>query len=202
LQFKQFTDIPNLINLAIFASGTGTNAEKLLAYFEHHAAINIALVVTNNAEAGVVSIAKKYCKEVFLINKKQLFDEGFILVNFKKKRIDFIVLAGFLLKIPEYLIASYPQRIINIHPALLPNYGGRGMYGMHVHKAVVANAEKQTGISIHWVNEHYDEGEILFQTSCDITAEDSPETVAQKVHELEHKHFAPVVEKAVLNTPI
>ncbi len=185
--------------IAVWASGSGSNAQKLLAYFEQNPQISIELIVTNKAEAGVVNIAKSFGKDVLFISKEELSNSAFLLEKLSKAKIDFIVLGGFLLKIPDYMIAAFPNRIINIHPALLPKFGGKGMYGLNVHQAVKASAETETGISIHLVNEHYDEGRILFQGKCEVLPTDSPADIALKVQTLEHCHFAKEVEKYILS---
>jgi formyltetrahydrofolate-dependent phosphoribosylglycinamide formyltransferase len=185
-------------NIAIFASGAGSNAEKIIIHLKNHTSIEVALVVCNKPGAGVLAIAAANQIPVLLIEKDVFFKGDAYVSLLKEKSIDFIVLAGFLWKIPDLLIAAYPKKIINIHPALLPKYGGKGMYGMHVHEAVLAAGEKESGITIHYVNEHFDEGESVFQTSCKIDENETPETLAQKIHILEHAHFSAIVEKLVL----
>jgi len=180
--------------IAIFASGTGTNAAKIIDHFKDHPTIQVALVVSNVANAGVLNIAAINNVETLLINKESFHNSAVCLAILQEKKIDWIVLAGFLWKIPSFFVVAYPQRIINIHPALLPKYGGKGMYGMHIHKAVVAAKESETGITIHYVNEHYDEGAIIFQAKCMVDLLDTAEQVAQKVHVLEHIHFPRVIE--------
>ena len=157
-----------MTTLAIFASGAGSNAEKILERFQFHPFIRVGLVLCNKAEAGVFSIAAKFGIKAILINKKDFFEGDACIGFLKEERIDFIVLAGFLWKIPAGLIQAFPQSIINIHPALLPKYGGKGMYGIKVHEAVIANKEKESGITIHYVNEEYDKGEIIIQAKCDV----------------------------------
>jgi phosphoribosylglycinamide formyltransferase-1 len=186
--------------IAIFASGTGTNADKIIAHFSNTTKnVLPALVVCNKPTAGVISIAAKRGVEVLLIEKEQFLTGDGYVDFFKKQKIDFIVLAGFLWKIPATLIAAYPDKIINIHPALLPKYGGKGMYGNNVHAAVIANKEKESGITIHFVNEHYDEGAIIFQATTNVEENDTPETLAKKIHALEHQYFATTIEH-LLNT--
>lgn len=187
------------IKIALFASGAGTNAAKIIAHLKNHPKIAVALVVCNKPGAGVIQIAAHNQVPVLMIEKERFF-RGNAYVDEIKHRggIDFIVLAGFLWKVPHALIEAFPDRIINIHPALLPKYGGKGMYGMHVHEAVIAAGEKESGITIHYVNEHFDEGEHIFQARCEITANDTPETLAQKIHALEHQYFPEVVEQVVL----
>ena len=183
--------------LAIFASGAGSNAEKIIVYLKNHASIEVSLVVCNKPGAGVIHIAENNYVPVLMIEKERFFRGDSYLPELAAFGIDFIVLAGFLWKIPEPLVEAYPNRIINIHPALLPKYGGKGMYGMKVHEAVIAAGEKESGITIHYVNEHFDEGEPIFQAKCSIDGGDTPESLAQKIHELEHRHFPEVVERVV-----
>ncbi len=183
--------------IAIFASGAGSNAEKIIVHLQHNSSIQVAVVVCNKPEAGVLSIAISHQIPTLLIEKERFFRGDAYLPELSNYGVDFIVLAGFLWKIPQALIAAYPTKIINIHPALLPKYGGKGMYGMRVHEAVIAAGEKESGITIHYVNEHFDEGEPIFQARCPIEPTDTPESLAQKVHALEHRHFPEVVEKAV-----
>jgi folate-dependent phosphoribosylglycinamide formyltransferase PurN len=189
------------IHVAIFASGTGTNAKKIIEYFENKSTpVKISLIVCNVPGAGVLDIAKSKGIPTLMINKAEFASTGYV-ESLRNADIHFIVLAGFLWKVPEVLVNAYQpgigdaRGIINIHPALLPNYGGKGMYGSRVHEAVVAAGEKETGITIHWVDAHYDEGDIIFQASCSVESSDTAETVANKIHVLEHQHFAPTIEK-------
>ena len=184
---------PSIIHIAIFASGTGTNARKIIEYFEK-GSIKVSLIVCNVPGAGVLEIAKDKGIPSLLINKNDFINTGYV-ESLQNAEINFIVLAGFLWKVPEVLIKAYPKAIINIHPALLPKYGGKGMYGSRVHEAVIAANEKESGITIHWVNENYDEGAIIFQAKCSINSSDTAETLANKIHALEHAHFAPTIEK-------
>ncbi|MFC4231924.1 phosphoribosylglycinamide formyltransferase [Parasediminibacterium paludis] len=185
--------------IAIFASGAGSNAAKIIEHLQHNQYIKVKLVVCNKPEAGVLAIAELNNIETLLIEKEPFF-RGDAYVNIlKAKQIDFIVLAGFLWKVPAALIKAYPDKIINIHPALLPKYGGKGMYGHFVHEAVVANGETESGITIHYVNENFDEGKHIFQASCAVTKADTPDTVAAKIHQLEHLHFPRIVEEVVLS---
>ena len=179
--------------IAIFASGAGTNTEKIIAHLNHHSSIEVSLVVCNKPGAGVLSIASANGIPTLLIERDHFFRGDTYLPELSAHGINFIVLAGFLWKIPEALIAAYPDRIINIHPALLPKYGGKGMYGMKVHEAVIAAGEKESGITIHYVNEHFDEGKPIFQASCPIEPDETPESLAQKIHMLEHRHFPEVI---------
>jgi len=180
--------------IVVFASGSGTNAENIIKYFAQTKIASVVSVFTNNASAKVIERAKNHQIPVEIFAKNELLERN-ILQKIEKIDPDLIVLAGFLLKFPDNIIEKYPNKIINIHPALLPNYGGKGMYGMHVHRAIVNNKEKETGISIHYVNEHYDEGGIIFQANVALTDEDTPETVAEKIHELEQKHFPEIIHK-------
>lgn len=187
-------------NVAIFASGAGSNAQKIIEHFKNSEKIKVALVVSNKKDAGVLHIAEANAIETLIISKKKL-DKGVVyLQELKSKKIDFIVLAGFLCKIPADLIHAYPQRILNIHPALLPKYGGKGMYGHHVHEAVIAGKELESGITIHYVDELYDHGAIIFQATVSVAAEDTPQTLAKKIHLLEHKHFPQVIERVISTT--
>jgi len=187
-----------LKRIAIFASGTGSNAKKIIEHFQGHSNIEVSLVVSNKQDAKVLDMAQSYHIPTLVINKAQLKDHNYILEKISIFPIDFIVLAGFLLLVPKYLVDNFPKRIVNIHPALLPNFGGKGMYGMHVHKAVKESGVAETGITIHYVDEHYDEGSIIFQASCLVHSEDSPEDIAKNVLKLEHTHFAVAIEK-ILN---
>jgi phosphoribosylglycinamide formyltransferase-1 len=184
--------------VAIFASGSGTNAVKLIDYFSHHKDISIRLLVCNNPLAGVIEKATSRSVEVLMIEKERFFRGDGYVDTLKEKGIDWIVLAGFLWKIPKTLIGAFPDKIVNIHPALLPKYGGKGMYGMHVHEAVIAAGEVKSGITIHLVDEIYDHGRIIFQAECPVTPTDHPDDLAKKVQELEHKHFAEEVVKIIV----
>lgn len=186
------------IHVAIFASGAGSNAKKIIEYFENgSSSIKISLIVCNVPGAGVLEIAKSKGIPTLLIDKTEFATTGYV-ESLHNADIHFIVLAGFLWKVPEILVNAYPRGIINIHPALLPNYGGKGMYGSRVHEAVLAAGEKKSGITIHWVDAHYDEGDIIFQADCEIDPTDTPSSVAEKIHALEHAHFAPTIEKILL----
>jgi folate-dependent phosphoribosylglycinamide formyltransferase PurN len=220
------------IHIAIFASGAGSNARKIIEYFEGAGSglaaagdssltsaaskststqVKVSLIVCNVPDAGVLAIAKEKGIPTLLINKNEFAATGYV-ESLHNADIQFIVLAGFLWKVPEVLVRAYQpgmkidgalvngkenvsKGIINIHPALLPKYGGKGMYGSRVHEAVISAGEKESGITIHWVNEHYDEGGIIFQATCEVVSDDTPETLADKIHELEHAHFAPTIAK-------
>jgi len=185
--------------IVIFASGNGTNAENIIKYFQQTAWVEVVFVLSNKSEAKVLERAKNLNVETMSFTKDELVSEAGILHNLRKVAPDLIVLAGFLLKFPEIIIAEFPNKIINIHPALLPKYGGQGMYGSAVHEAVVSNNEKETGISIHYVNENYDEGAIISQHKVKLSETDTPETVAAKVHQLEYEWFPKVIEEILKN---
>lgn len=185
-------------NIAIFASGEGTNAQNIIDYFKTSDQLRVALVVSNKATANVLNRAKKAGIPTLVISQSDFYESTDTIQALKAARIDFIVLAGFLWMIPQNLIQAYPNKMINIHPALLPKYGGKGMYGINVHKAVVEAGEPESGISIHYVNEHYDKGEIIAQHRCPVSKDDTPETVAAKVHQLEYEFFPKVIERIVL----
>ena len=180
--------------VVIFASGSGTNAENLIKFFRNSNNVSVIQVLTNNPHAKVLERAKKLKVSALSFNKIAFTETPDVLNILKANQPDLIVLAGFLWKFPETILNAFPNKVINIHPALLPNYGGKGMYGMHVHKAVVENNETETGITIHYVNENYDEGAIIFQAKCKVSSNDSSEDVARKIHELEMEHFPKVVE--------
>ncbi len=179
--------------IAIFASGSGTNAENIIKYFEKDPNICIDLILTNNKKAFVIERAKKHNIDFYVFDRSTFNNTETIKKLLIDRKCDLIVLAGFLWLIPEYLTQAFPQRIINIHPALLPNYGGKGMFGMNVHKAVIEANEKESGITIHYVNEKYDEGQIIFQDKVGVSEEDSPESLAAKIHELEYKNFPKII---------
>ena len=186
-----------ITHIAIFASGAGSNAQKIIDRFRKNQSIKISLIVCNKEGAGVLSIAKKENIPSLLINKNIFFNEGAYVSDLEKQHIDFIVLAGFLWKIPPALINAYTNKIINIHPALLPKYGGKGMYGSHVHEAVIAAGEKESGITIHYVDELYDHGRVIFQSACAVETFDTAATLAEKIHALEHEHYPRVVEEVI-----
>lgn len=183
--------------IAVFASGAGSNAQKIIDHFRNNDRIRIALIVCNKPGAGVLAIAEKENIAALIIEKENFFRGDGYVPYLKDKAIDFIVLAGFLWKVPVALLQAYPERIINIHPALLPAYGGKGMYGNFVHEAVIAAGEKESGISIHYVDEIYDHGKLIFQERCTIEPGDDPAILAGKIHALEHAHYPAVIEKVV-----
>ena len=185
-------DIPLI---AIFASGAGSNAQKIINYFNTNNTAKIELVVCNKEGAGVLDIAKKYTIDTLLIEKDKFFNTDIYIRELQKRGIRLIVLAGFLWKVPSLLINAYPNRIVNIHPALLPKYGGKGMYGNRVHETVIAAGDKESGITIHYVDELYDHGNIIFQATCKIDEKDTSVSLAQKIHLLEHQHYPTVIDK-------
>ncbi len=180
--------------IAIFASGAGSNAQKIIEHFRNSSFAKVSLIVCTNPVAGVLKIASVENIPVLLLEKKQFNESGYV-NEFKNYEIEFIALAGFLWKLPEVLIESFPGKIINIHPALLPAYGGKGMYGNVIHNAVINSKEKQSGITIHYVDEKYDHGKIILQVTCTVTDDDTAESLAQKVHVLEHKYYPTEIEK-------
>jgi phosphoribosylglycinamide formyltransferase-1 len=182
--------------IAILASGSGSNAQCLVEHFHGHAAAEVVLIGCDQPNAGVLQRAWDLGMPSYLFNGAQLKD-GTVLHELQGLRVDLIVLAGFLRLIPAAMVQAFPGRIVNIHPALLPKYGGKGMYGQRVHESVIASGERESGITIHLVNEHYDEGEHLFQARCPVLPEDTPETLAQRIHTLEHGHLPRVVEELI-----
>ena len=184
--------------ILLFASGGGSNVRAILEYYRGREDVSFPLIITNNAKAGVIEIAKEYGIDVLLINKSVFQSDVFIdTIDYYQPNL--LVLAGFLWKIPDYLIQGYPNKIINIHPSLLPKYGGKGMYGHHVHTAVVANNETESGITIHIVNEHYDDGMILMQKTVTVDIDETPQTLAAKVLRLEHAWYAKVIDTLLGN---
>lgn len=189
-----------MIKIAIFASGSGSNAEEIVKYFQKKDDINVQLILSNNPKAYVLERAKKLNIPSEVFTRKDFYESDMVLNILKRHDIDFIVLAGFLWLIPSALIEKYPNKIINIHPALLPSYGGKGMYGVKVHKAVVESGEKETGITIHHVNSVYDQGAVIFQAKCAVQEGDTAEEVQQRVQGLEYKHFPVIIEKTIRQT--
>jgi formyltetrahydrofolate-dependent phosphoribosylglycinamide formyltransferase len=183
--------------IAVFASGAGSNAQKIIDHFKNHPTIEVGLIACNNKNAGVLSIANKENIPVLLIEKEKFFRGDAYLPELDEKNIRFIVLAGFLWKLSARLVEKFSGRIINIHPALLPKYGGKGMFGQHVHEAVLAAGDKESGISIHYVDEKYDNGDIIFQARCPVYENDSPASLAERVHKLEHEYFSRVIEEVI-----
>ena len=180
--------------LAIFASGSGTNAEAIIKHFIAHPEIEVSAIYSNNADAFVLERAKKYNIPTIIFSKAEFIEPNFI-VRLIDGDYDLLILAGFMWLVPPAIVAAFNNKIINIHPALLPNYGGKGMYGDFVHQAVIENNEKESGISIHYVNEHYDEGDIIFQAKCEVASTDTANSLAEKIHLLEHQHYPVIIEK-------
>lgn len=186
-------------HIAIFASGAGSNAREIIRHFKDHDRVKVSIVFCNKPEAGVVKLAENAEIPVRIIEKEQFFRGDAYIPELQQAEIDLVVLAGFLWKIPNALTDAFKGRIVNIHPALLPKYGGKGMYGHHVHEAVIASGDQTSGITIHLVDEVYDHGEIIFQTMVEISKDDTPESLANKVHALEHKYYPSVIEKFLEN---
>ncbi|MFK7774748.1 MAG: phosphoribosylglycinamide formyltransferase [Saprospiraceae bacterium] len=185
-------------NIAIFATGGGSNAQKIIEHFENHDAAKVSLVISNKKTAGVLERAAVKNIPTLIINREEFYQTENIIQKLDAFQIDFIVLAGFLWLMPTYIVKSYAKKVINIHPAILPKYGGKGMYGMNVHRAVHAAQEVESGMTIHYVNEEYDEGAIIFQAKCSLQPTDSPEDIAKKVLQLEHQHYPQVIENLIL----
>jgi phosphoribosylglycinamide formyltransferase-1 len=189
-----------MTNIAIFASGSGSNAQRIMEYFQDSKDIKVSLLMSNNKNAYALERAKAFNIPTSTFDKQTFCNSDLVIDELKANNISWVILAGFLWLIPNNLVKAFPHKIINIHPALLPKYGGKGMYGHFVHEAVVAAKESESGISIHYVDENYDEGKIIFQAKCSIHPEDSPEVVAKKVLTLEHEHFPVVIENLIKNT--
>ena len=183
--------------LAIFASGSGSNAENICNYFAESSDIKVVLICTNREDAFIVKRANKLNIPVYIFSKSELNNFVDLHKKLQNIEVDVIILAGFLLKLPTIMVDNYPNRIINIHPSLLPKYGGKGMYGANIHKAVIKNKELESGISIHFVNHNYDEGKIILQKKCSISANESVETLIHKIHKLEHNYFPVAIEKTI-----
>ena len=181
-------------NIILFASGNGSNAENICKYFQHHSQIKVVALICNKEGAGVFERVKPYGIPTHLVSKKQLQDSTYFLNLLAPHKADLLVLAGWLLLVPPYLVDYYKQKIVNVHPSLLPKFGGKGMYGHHVHEAVKEANESETGISIHWVNQHFDEGEIIFQSKTQLSAEDNVDDIAKKIAVLEMANFPKVIE--------
>lgn len=193
-------DENKVINIAIFASGNGSNAQNIAEYFDENPDINICRIYSNKADAFVIERAKNLNIPYTVFSKKQMNETSDIVNQLHRDNTDFIVLAGFLLKIPENIIEEFPFKIVNIHPALLPNYGGKGMYGMRVHEAVKDAGDEESGITIHYVNSNYDEGNVIFQAMIPVDTSDTPDSIAQKIHALEYEHFPKVIEQIIGET--
>lgn len=188
-----------MTRIVILASGSGSNAENIVKYFENSNLITVNYILCNKKDAKVFERAHRLNVQSMYFDKKMMYESD-TLLNFLKEHADYIILAGFLWKVPANIIEAFPNKIINIHPALLPKYGGKGMYGMHVHTAVVANQETETGITIHYVNEQYDEGAIIFQDGFKVLPTDTADDVAHKIHELEYNYFPKIIETVILKT--
>ncbi|MBL7817429.1 MAG: phosphoribosylglycinamide formyltransferase [Saprospiraceae bacterium] len=184
-------------NIAIFLSGSGSNARKIIEHFKNHPSVKVALLVSNKPDLGANLISEEHQIPLLSITKPMLYDETIFLKSLKDYEIDFIVLAGFLLLVPQYLVKQFDHKVVNIHPALLPKFGGKGMYGHHVHEAVKASGEIESGMTIHFCNAQYDEGDIIFQAKTVIEPSDSPTDIARKVLVLEHTHYARVIESVL-----
>jgi phosphoribosylglycinamide formyltransferase-1 len=193
------TPSKKVTNLAIFASGSGSNAQRIIEYFKENLDINIQLILTNNPEAGVLERAENLGIPSHVFKREDFYQSENILNLLKAQKIDWVILAGFLWLVPSNLLETYPQKVINLHPALLPKFGGKGMYGMNVHRAVIEAKEQETGITIHYANEKFDEGKIIFQAKCQVEGNDTPETVAEKIHGLEYQHFPKVIAELLEN---
>lgn len=188
-----------MIRIAIFASGAGSNAEKIIEHFKNHTTIEVALIVCNKPGAGVLQVAVANDVPTLQIEKEQFFRGNAYVAELKASNINYIILAGFLWKIPDILIQAYPEKILNIHPSLLPKYGGKGMYGSFVHEAVVNSTDVESGITIHVVDEVYDNGKVIFQATCPVKTDDTAATLAQRIHALEHEFYPKVIEEYILN---
>lgn len=187
-----------MTNIALFASGGGSNARKIIEHFKGSSVARVALVVSNKPNAGVLAIAAEHGIPTQIIDRQGFYETEGILEVLEKQKIDFVVLAGFLWLVPGYLVRAFPRRMLNIHPALLPKFGGKGMYGHYVHEAVKATGERETGMTIHFVNEHYDDGDLVFQAKCPVSPDDLPEDIARNVLALEHRFFPAIIEKVIL----
>jgi phosphoribosylglycinamide formyltransferase-1 len=185
--------------IAIFASGNGTNAQRIIEYFKDHPSISVELVLSNNPESFVLTRAKSAGISTEIFSRKEFYETEKVLKILEERKITFIVLAGFLWLVPDYLLHAYSSRIVNIHPALLPKYGGKGMYGMRVHESVINSGDKESGITIHMVNDKYDEGQIIFQSRCKVDLSDTPDSLAKKIHLLEYEHYPRVIESLLKN---
>ena len=188
-------------NIAVFASGSGTNAENIIKYFSTSNTARVTLVLSNRREAFVLKRAAALKVKTFFFDRNDFYNTGKVLERLKEAETSFIVLAGFLWLVPDDILSEYGNRIVNIHPALLPSYGGQGMFGDRVHRAVIENGEKESGISIHYVNSRYDSGDIIFQARCAIAADDTPASLAEKVHALEYSNYPVVVKELIQKLP-
>ncbi len=189
-------------NIAIFASGSGSNAQRIIEYFNKNRSISVTRIFCNKKDAYVLSRAEKLGIPTFVFGRNEFYNSNEVLDKLKDDEIDLIVLAGFLWLVPANILSEFSNRIINIHPALLPKYGGKSMYGMRVHEAVISAGEKESGISIHYVNEKYDEGEIIFQKKCTVEKDETPESLAAKIHQLEYEHYPKTIEKLIIKVSL
>ena len=189
-----------LKKVAIFSSGSGSNAENIVNYFKNHKNILITRIYTNKSDADVVERAQRLDMSVRIFTKEEFIDSTIILSELRDEQVDYIILSGFLMLIPEFIVQSFSQKIINIHPSLLPKYGGKGMYGMNVHKAVVCNQETESGITIHYIDQEYDRGETILQVKCPVYANDTPESLASRIQQLEFEYFPKTIEKVNSNS--
>jgi phosphoribosylglycinamide formyltransferase-1 len=192
--------MPKEFRIAIFASGSGTNAEEIMKHFSHHPRVEVVMLLSNSPEAYALKRAEKFNVPTAVFTRKDYKESQVVLEWLQQKQVTHVVLAGFLWLVPAYLTDAFPDRIINIHPSLLPKFGGKGMYGMKVHEAVKEQGEIATGITIHLVNEHYDEGRVIFQASCPVGPQDTPEAIAQQVHRLEYAHYPRVIGEWILGS--
>lgn len=181
--------------ISIFASGSGTNAENIMNYAEHNDTFSVNLLLSNKKDAYALKRAENKGIPTYVFGRKEFYDTYRVVHLLQERRTNLIVLAGFLWLVPEHLVEAFPNRIVNLHPALLPKYGGKGMYGMKVHETVLQNRDKETGITIHYVNNQYDQGEVIFQARCPVEKNDNPESLADKVHQLEYKYYPLIIEK-------
>lgn len=186
-------------NIAILASGSGTNAERIIKYFEGSSDGIVKILLSNKPDAYALTRAENLDIPTYVFTRDEFYKSAHVIDILKENEIDWIVLAGFLWLVPKSLIDAFSSKIINIHPALLPKYGGKGMFGMHVHQAVIDSGDSHSGISIHYVNEEFDEGEIIFQAECKVSSDDTPESLAQKIHQLEYEYFPKVIEELIIN---
>ena len=187
-----------MINIAIFASGSGTNAQKIMEYFNNHPSIKVRLVLSNKGDAPVLLRAANFMVPTYVFDREIFYNTDSVPNKLKENEISWIVLAGFMWLVPENILKYFENKIINIHPALLPKFGGKGMYGMKVHEAVVRAMEAESGITIHFANAHYDEGNVIFQAKCNLATHETAESLAEKIHHLEHTHYPKVIEKVLL----
>jgi len=186
-----------MITICIFASGSGTNAEAIIGYFAGRHDVNIGLIISSREDAYVLQRAAKHQIPSLVLNRSDFKETENLLEVLKAHAVDFIALAGFMWLVPSYLIREFPNKIVNIHPALLPKFGGKGMYGSHIHKAVLEAGERESGITVHYVNEEYDEGTIVARESCVVNPDDTPDSLAERIHKLEHLHFPRIIDEVI-----